>query len=108
MRSKARGERSVDGETIPVTDYTFTSTRVDRTSELRIDNFMVLPDGQVCRDMDGVEVAAQDYRRKFFGAAQVQVITDAQWNDADRVEFFGQFIRAAGPLLGEIRRGVTR
>jgi hypothetical protein len=101
-------DRTVDGEVFPVTDYTFTSTRLDRASELRIDNFMVLPDGQLCRDMDGVEVAAQDYRRKFFGAAQVQIVTDAQWGESDRVKFFGQVMRAAGPLLREIRRGVTR
>jgi hypothetical protein len=98
----------VDGDQIPITDYTFTSTRIDRTSELRIDNFMVLPDGQMCRDMDGVELAAQDYRRKFFGAAQIQVITNAQWNETDRVELFNQVIRAAGPLLLEMRHGVTR
>jgi hypothetical protein len=108
MRSKVRAERSVDGETFPVTDYAFTSTRVDRTSDLRIDNFMILPDGQICRDMDGVERAAQDYRRKHFGAAQVQLVTDSQWDEADRVELFGQVMRAAGPLLREIRRGVTR
>jgi hypothetical protein len=108
MRSKVLGERSVDGETVPVTDYTFTSTRLDRTSELRIDNFMILPDGQMCRDMDGVESAAQDYHRKHFGAAQVQLVTDAQWSEAERVELFGQVMRAASPLLREIRRGVKR
>ena len=69
---------------------------------------MVLPDGQVCRDMDGVETAAQDYRRKFFGAAQVQIVTDTQWSDADREELFSQLVRAAGPLLREMRSGVKQ
>jgi hypothetical protein len=108
MRGKAPTERHVDGEAIPVTDYTFTSTRIDRTDELRIDNFMVLPDGQVCRDMDAVETVAQDHRRKFFGAAQVQIITDTQWSDSERDDLFRQLARAAGPLLREMRSGVTR
>jgi hypothetical protein len=101
-------ERQVDGEAIPITDYTFTSTRIDRTNELRIDNFMVLPDGPMCRDMDAVATVAQDYRRKFFGAAQIQIITDTQWSDSERDELFRQLIRAAGPLLREMRSGVTR
>jgi hypothetical protein len=108
MRGKVPRERQVDGRLIPVTDYTFTSTRIDRASELRIDNFMVLPDGQVCRDMDAVETVAQDYRRKFFGAAQIQIITDTQWSDDDRDDLFRQLIQAAGPLLREMRSGVTR
>ena len=107
-RSAARADRWVDGERVTITDYTFTATRVDRASDLRVGNFMVLPDGQMCPDMDGVETAAQDYRRKFFGAAQVQVITDAGWSEADRVEFFRKVTGAAGPLLREIRSGVKR
>jgi hypothetical protein len=107
-RSAAPAIRELDGESIPVTDYTFTSTRIDRASELRISNFMVLPDGQICRDMDGVETAARDYRRKFFGAAQVQIVTAAEWSDADRDELFSHVMGAAGPLLREMSSGVKK
>lgn len=108
MRSKVAKTREVDGEGIPITDYTFASRRVDYANELRIDNFMVLPDGQLCRDMDAVEAMAQDYRRKFFGAAQVQVISDARCSESEREDMFRQLIRAAGPLLREMRGGTTR
>ena len=101
-------ERRAGDETFTVTDYTFASKRVDRTNVLRIDNFMVLPDGRVCQDMDGVEALAQDHRRKFFGAAQVQVITDAGWSEADRADVFRQLIGAAAPLIRDIRGGVAR
>jgi hypothetical protein len=101
-------DRHVDGETFPLMQYTFKSKLLERPVELRIDNFMVLPDGQLCRDMDGVEISAQEYRRKFFGAAQVQVITDASWNESDRHDLFRQLVAAAKPLLDEIRSGVTR
>lgn len=108
MRGRTPKTREVDGEIIPITDYAFTSQRVDETTELRIDNFMVLPDGQTCPDMDAVEAMAQDYRRKFFGAAQVQVISDARCSESEREEMFRQLVRAAGPLLREMRSGVTR
>jgi hypothetical protein len=108
LRSKVPAEREVDGEKIPLTQYTFTSSRMDRSSELRVDNFMVLPDGQMGRDMDSVEAAAQNYRRKFFGAAQVQFITDAEWGEAEREDLFRQLIEAAGPLLREMRSGVKQ
>ena len=107
-RGAAPVDRVLDGETIPITDYTFVSKRIDRTSELRIANFMVLPDGQVCRNMDGVESAAQDYRRKFFGAAQVQIVTDASWDGFERDELFQAVIAAVEPLLEAIRDGVRR
>jgi hypothetical protein len=58
--------------------------------------------------MDAVETVAQDHRRKFFGAAQVQIITDTQWSDSERDDLFRQLARAAGPLLREMRSGVTR
>ena len=99
-------ERTVRGETVPVTDYSFTSTRLERTMEVRIDNFMVLPDGRVCRDMDGVEAVARDHRQKFYGAAQVQVVTDATWLAADRVDVFSDLIAATRPLLDALRREV--
>jgi len=108
MKRKSEVDRKAGDRTVPVADYTFTSARIDRSGELRIDNVMVLPNGQYCRDMDGVERLAQDRRRKFFGAAQIQMVTDAAWNDADRADLFGQILQAAEPLLLEIRSGVMQ
>jgi hypothetical protein len=101
-------EGGVDGEAITVTSYTFTSGRTDRTSDLRVDSFVVLPDGRTCRDIDAVEAAARGFRGKFFGAAQVQIVTDTEWGDSEREELFRQLIRAAGPLLRATRGGMTR
>ena len=101
-------ERLVNGRTYPFTDYQFTSGRIERATELRIDNFMVLPDGQVTPNMQGVEDVAKDYRRKFFGAGQVQLITDASWGRSERDEFFREVISAAEPMLEVIRSGVRQ
>lgn len=96
----------IEGTVIPAMRYHFMRKRLERVSEIRVENFMILPDGQFCRDMSGVETSAQDYRRKFFGAAQIQVITDAGVGDAEREQLFRQFIGAAKPLIDEIRAGV--
>jgi hypothetical protein len=104
----AATERQVDGGAVPITVYTFASARVDAAEDVRIDNFIILPDGQIRRDLDAVEATAGDDGRRFFGAAQVQVITDAQWGDSDRDEVFRRLIGAAGPLLRTIRSGATR
>jgi hypothetical protein len=101
-------ERHVDGEVIPVTAYTFSSGRVDRTSDLRVDSFIVLPGGKLCRDIDSVASAARGHAGRFFGAAQVQVVTDTQWDRSERDELFLQLVRAAGPLLRAARGGMTR
>lgn len=104
----ATTERPQNGVVIPLTDYRFNSGRIERTTELRIDNFMILPDGQFSADMGGVEHIAKDYRLKFFGAAQVQLITDSSWSRAERDELFQELMSAAEPLLNAIRNGVRR
>lgn len=101
-------ERTAGGEAFPVTDYAFSAKHNGGVNDIRIDNFMILPDGQLCRDMIGVEKLAQDYRRKFFGAAQVQILTHSGWSDAEREELFEQLIgRIAAPLVREIRNGAV-
>jgi hypothetical protein len=107
-RGAAAAQRRVDGGAIPVTDYTFSASRLDGAADVRIDSFLVLPDGRTYRDLDAVEAASRDDGRRFFGAAQVQVVTDAQWNDSDRDEVFRRLIGAAGPLLRAMRSGATR
>ena len=106
--ASATTERRQSGGAIPVTDYRFNSGRIERAIELRIDNFMVLPDGQFSADMRGVEHIAKDYRLKFFGAAQVQLITDSTWSRAERDELFRELVSAAEPLLDTIRNGVRQ
>lgn len=101
-------EQRLNGAAIDVTDYRFNSGRIERSTELRIDNFMVLPNGEFSPDMQGVEEVAKDYRRKFFGAAQVQLITDGTWTRAERDELFLEVLSAAEPMLGVIRNGVRQ
>ena len=96
----------VGGTTITGTQYEFARSTFDRSSSIVIYNFMVLPDGTVGRDMDSVNRSAQDYRRKFFGAAQVQVVFDSSMPRPERDRIMDELIRVHGGLLEMIRDGV--
>lgn len=46
----------------------------DPRLKLSVYNFMVMPDGQIHRDMDAVYEVAYNQTRKFFGAGQIQIV----------------------------------
>lgn len=98
----------LDEQTIQGTRYLFSSERSGRRSEIVVDNALFLPNGTTCRDMDGVDTAARDNRLKFFGAAQVQVVYDNAIPDGQRRELFETFIRAARPVVEELKMGVGK
>ena len=96
----------IDGLPIVGTEYTFAKSQFDQSSSIVIYNFMVLPDGRLARDMDAVNEAAQDHRRKFYGAAQVQVVFDAGMPVEEREAILRDMIIAHRELLEVIRDGV--
>ena len=88
------------------TRYTFTSNRGGRAFDMTVDNFLALPTGKTCRDMDGVDRVARDSHMKFFGAAQVQIVYDESIEAARRQELFETFVGVTRPLLEKMPRGV--
>jgi hypothetical protein len=96
----------VAGLTIRGTTYAFHSARPDRVSSIVIDNFMILPDGTTCPDLDGVLAVSRDLRKRHFGAAQVQIVTDRDMPPAERAKFMEDFLTAAVPLITQIRTGL--
>lgn len=94
------------GTRIHGTRYEFGSAKLDQLSRIRVDNFMVLPDGTISPDMDGIHEAARHRQKRFYGAAQVQVVSDVDLPAAEYDEFFGDLLRAVGPLVEQIRSGV--
>ncbi|MEM0913138.1 MAG: exosortase C-terminal domain/associated protein EpsI [Planctomycetota bacterium] len=92
-------------ESIDSTRYEF--KQGDQLTERRIAifNFMVLPDGQIVHDMDAVSTASQDYRRKFFGAAQVQVLVPPDLSLDEQTQLAAQFVELIDPVLREIQSG---
>jgi hypothetical protein len=81
------------------TEYEFTRDRLEGGSRIYVDNFLILAGGETCRDMDGVERAAQDRQRKFFGAGQLQFVHDARTTPRRRREIVEEFLKCSEPAL---------
>jgi hypothetical protein len=56
--------------------------------------------------MDAVEQAAQDRKRKFFGAAQIQVVHGGDVSARRRHQIVDSFVRYAEPAFEAISSGV--
>ena len=93
---------SVADMTIRGTGYEFGRDRLEGASRLYVDNFLILAGGETCRDMDGVELAAQDRSRKFFGAGQVQLVYDGRTTPQRRREISEEFLKSTEPALRAI------
>lgn len=92
--------------TIHGTRYRFKTSAQGFAEETTIDNFMVLPGGATARNMDEVHVAAQDRRRKYFGAAQVQVVYGGEMPEQERIDIFRSFVTQLNPTMIAVSRQV--
>ncbi|MEL7088177.1 MAG: exosortase-associated EpsI family protein, partial [Planctomycetota bacterium] len=92
----------VDGLSFPGIEYTFAIDTVGRRSELVVANFMILPGVGFAADMDSVREAGSSHLRRHFGAAQVQVVSDAAYPRDQRDAVFVEIVRAHLPLIRAI------
>jgi hypothetical protein len=86
------------------TSYAFETQRRGLPARITVYNFIMLPDGQVCRGMDEADRAAQDLRRKFLGAAQVQFVFDGAVPRDACDEVLTTVLAANRELIDAIRR----
>jgi hypothetical protein len=108
MSQRAR-RLSVGSRVFDVTEYVF-ENRVHGPSFQRIVlNFMVVPERGIVRDMKSLIEAAEDYRQRYYGAAQVQVVfAPVIGGDASRVDrddVAGLLLSAALPAIETIESG---
>jgi len=96
------GDLTVNG-----TEYQFESNTFQTSNLTVVENFMILPDGRTCRNMDEVHKQV-GLRTRYFGAAQVQLVMDFDATPQRRQEICEQFIAAYRPLIDVIRSGVHR
>jgi hypothetical protein len=68
---------AVNSWTIPVEEYEFGQASFDADRAIRIFNFFILPGTGFVSDKPAVDRAAENYRMRPFGAAQVQLVFDA-------------------------------
>ena len=105
QESATRAKWMIGVREITGTQYSFTFDRTMGQDRIGIRNFMVLPDGAVVADMVSVRRAAADYARHFFGAGQVQLVTDGDLPLAEQEDIFREIVdnshfRAALDALG--------
>ncbi len=94
---------TVDGAEFPGIEYVFEIDTAGKSSRIVVSNFMILPGVGYVRDMHDVREAGADHRRRFFGAAQLQVVTVAAYSDAQRRAIVGELITPHLPLIRSIR-----
>lgn len=108
QRSAEVFERTVAGQRLRGTEYHFAG-RSGGSGGLIVSNLIVMPDGRIAPDMEDVKEQAWDYVRRFYGAAQVQVVfTDPRLTSHEREQIFEEMTRAHMPLIKVIRDGAMQ
>lgn len=100
-------EWDVAGMRIWGMEYEYSKMSEEQSSHISVCDFMLLPDGRTCGDMDTVDNAAKSYRTRFFGAAQVQLECDVSIPASERDGIFEMVLQAAKPILNSIGTGVS-
>lgn len=94
-----------NGLTITGMEYGFNYMKPGDSFHKIIANFMIMPDGQIIRDIKGVRRAASDYVRHFFGAAQMQLVMDTAIPGPERDAIFVELIGANRDVIDVLRSG---
>ena len=88
--------------------YEFSSAKLVGKGSMNVFDIMILPNGQTAPDMNGVYSIARDRRQRHFGAAQIQILTDASMSEEKRSDVILTLLDSARPLIEEIRSGVIQ
>jgi len=103
---RQRDSRPVDwrvgGRRLTGTEYEFAGGGLADT-KLVVANLLLMPEGQVMRDMDAVYHNAWDYRTRFYGAGQLQIVfEDAEIAPTERKKIFKTMAQAHMPIIEAI------
>ena len=96
---------NVGTERVPFTEYKFEKYTHGRAETIFVYNFFVVPGRGAVADIKGVDEAAEDYERRFFGAAQFQVVLqEAVVPDARvREEVFASLLNSHPKLIATLK-----
>jgi hypothetical protein len=90
--------------TVPYQLYRFRQPGFPRERQIKIYSFFAIPGRGLVPDIGAVRKAAEDYRVRPYGAAQIQVIFDGGVEDAECKALFADLMGAAGELVGTLSR----
>lgn len=91
------------GRQVPVAEYAFTRSELERTIRWTVYDLFVLPAGGIVTDMTSVQIAGGDYRSRPYGAAQIQVIVDSGLPEAERLEIVDEMLELLGPVVERLQ-----
>ena len=95
------GDVRLDG-----TSYEFYKAYPTLSKTMYVANVIFLPDGNMPRDMNAVRSLAADYRKHFFGAAQVQMTFGGRMSSDQRHKILKTFLGTNVDVFQKIRSGV--
>lgn len=107
MVSAKRVDWTVNNTTFHGTMYEFASSRLAGKSSMNIFNVMILPNGRTAPDMDGVYTIARDRKMRYFGAAQLQILSNTDLPDNVHHDVIDNLLQSAAPVIDAIRTGVS-
>jgi hypothetical protein len=87
------GDMTVSGK-----EYVFLKNSLPVARQCVYD-FFIVPGSGCQPDMDGVRRTAGDYQKRYYGAAQFQVVMDADYPQDDRMTIFREIIGANAKAL---------
>jgi hypothetical protein len=90
----------VNGMAVPLMEYHFVKYDGGRSTRICVYNFLMVPGRGIQLDMDSLEAAASNYRERFYGAAQLQVIVDGDLPESEREAIFMELV---SPLTNVIQ-----
>jgi hypothetical protein len=97
-------EWTVGGDTLNGTMYQFKSDNGLSLSAMKVYDVMVLPNNKTTPDMAGVDSIARDRKQRYFGAAQIQIITAADMSATDQAAVISSLLESAKPVIDAIRQ----
>ena len=100
--SASRRDWNLGGKVISGTEYVFARVAVDSSTSIVVENFMVLPGEGSVRDMEPVSRAAEDVRRRKYGAAEFQVLFEPGTTAVERSQIVQQILAPYAPVIAAI------
>ena len=86
-------------------EYRFVKTTATETTRTAVYDFLIVPGRGIIRDMDGVWRAAEDYQRRYYGAAQFQLLMNADLPQQERDEIFTTLMQPCVPVIRTLMSG---
>ena len=106
QKKRVELEWNVDGMRFEGTSYEFYKAFPTSSKTMYVTNVILLPDGNMPREMDAVRALAADYRKHFFGAAQIQMNFGGETSSDQRYDILETFLRTIADAFNKIRSGV--